>query len=79
MANRKKRLRKSISSIKAQIEKHKIKKEKALEERKFELTAYHGKEIESMTITKSDKDSKLHRKEKNYKPGSDTNEEGEKK
>jgi phage shock protein A len=48
MTNRKKRLEKGIESIQKQIEEHKLKRERALEEGKLELADYYGTEIEGL-------------------------------
>jgi len=45
MTNRKKRLEKGIESIQKQIEEHKLKRERVLEEGKLELADYYETEI----------------------------------
>lgn len=52
---RKKRLEKGIESIQEQIEFHKQKREKAMQEGEEELARYYTKEIESLENTKNKK------------------------
>ena len=59
MTNRKKRLAKGISSIGKQIEIHKIKLKKAIEEGNPELAEYYRKEIAGFKKVKKNKEEKL--------------------
>ncbi|MEK6850404.1 MAG: hypothetical protein AABX85_02425 [Nanoarchaeota archaeon] len=63
---REKRLKKGIESMEKQIEKHILKKEKALSDNKIELADYFDGEIESMEKRKKDRLTKVHRKDDNY-------------
>ena len=61
MTNRKKRLEKGINSIDEQIVLHEEKKKKALELGQEELARYYEREIDSLMLRKSDRESKLDR------------------
>ena len=59
MTNRKKRLIKGISSIEEQIEIHKLKQKKAIEEGDTDLADYYEGEISGLKKSKSNKEEKL--------------------
>ena len=59
MTNRKKRIKKGISSLEEQIELHKEKRKKAAEEGKLELANYYDAEIMGLEKTKNSKEDKL--------------------
>lgn len=64
MVKRKKRLERGIESLGKQIDLHKIKREKALEEDKIELAAYYTTEIEAKKRDLGKKKYLLNRKKK---------------
>ena len=59
MTNRKKRLKKGIASMEAQIEIHQDKKKQAEESGNEELMRYYEKEIEAREKTKKEKEALL--------------------
>jgi hypothetical protein len=59
MANRKKRLKKGIDSIKEQIEYHKEKRERAEKEGNLELEEYYRKEIHGLENASKRKEEKI--------------------
>ncbi len=59
MVNRKKRLKKGIGSIEEEIELHREKRRKAIEDGKIELSDYYGKEIEGLILAKNKKEGQL--------------------
>jgi len=61
MAKREKRLEKGIESIKKQIELHREKMRKAIEEGKIELAEYYSKEIGNLGKEKEHKEEKHRR------------------
>jgi len=61
MVNRKKRLAKGIKSIESQIQKHRIKSEKAKKDNKIELVDYYEKEIKNLEFSKEKKKKLLNK------------------
>jgi len=59
MTNRKNRLKKGISSIQKEIEKHEIKKQKAEEEGNLELASYYIAELAGLKKQKEQKENIL--------------------
>jgi len=59
MKNRKKRLKKSVESLKEQIEIHKIKKQQAEELDNENLVRYYDKEIDNLKKAKEQKEEML--------------------
>lgn len=59
MVKRRKRLEKGISSLGEQIQLHYLKRNHALEEKKFELARYYEREIEAKEETKLEKEEIL--------------------
>ena len=59
MANRKKRLKNGIESIKEQIKEHELKRENALKEGEIELAGYYTDEITGLKKSEKNNEDKL--------------------